>query len=467
MATPDPLFQLHLTELPDAPCYYLQVQRREVPERIRRFDSYEFKVMDRPRDPPRKPGPLPPPGLWTRLFGMAGYRAKLREHEEKYQKKLAWYDDVVKKWEQDIAEARRKWQERLTAEEQSVEAWNAQIDSYVAEFLKDYVDGRASGLAEYFQYSTLPIKYPSEYLNQPRPDESYVDLSGRLTCYVEEARLLVIDRDPVPPAPYVFRTSRDEPGLDERRVTVPDLADAYLRFLCSLALLRVREVFTYDTLRRVDECCVTLETFAEDPATGDIISIPVLSVRIGREAFSQLHLSGLDPVACVRRFGARITPKPAAVPPPPVTPFVTYPQALERDLHGGALAASIDLVSMDPYAFEHLIGDLLERMGYDTTVTQSSRDGGIDVIAVDPRPITGGKIVVQVKRYSNTVGVSAVRDLFGTMTSEGANKGILITTSGFGPDAHAFAAGKPMELIGGTQLLSLLHEHGFDAHLPE
>jgi restriction endonuclease Mrr len=53
-------------------------------------------------------------------------------------------------------------------------------------------------------------------------------------------------------------------------------------------------------------------------------------------------------------------------------------------------------------------------------------------VAFDKRPVLGGKVVVQDKRYRHTVGVSAVRDLFGTMMNEAANKGILVTTSGYG-----------------------------------
>jgi restriction system protein len=45
-------------------------------------------------------------------------------------------------------------------------------------------------------------------------------------------------------------------------------------------------------------------------------------------------------------------------------------------------------------------------------------------------PIFGGNVIVQAKRYKHTVGVSAVRDLFGTLQNEGASKGILVTTSG-------------------------------------
>jgi restriction system protein len=68
-------------------------------------------------------------------------------------------------------------------------------------------------------------------------------------------------------------------------------------------------------------------------------------------------------------------------------------------------------------------------------------------------------VVVQAKRYKNTVGVSAVRDLFGTMQNEGASKGILVTTSGYGKAAFEFANGKPIELLSGSNLLYLLEEH--------
>jgi restriction system protein len=71
-------------------------------------------------------------------------------------------------------------------------------------------------------------------------------------------------------------------------------------------------------------------------------------------------------------------------------------------------------------------------------ITRASRDGGVDAIAFDPDPIRGGKIVIQAKRYTNPVGVSAVRDLFGTVHNEGATKGILVTTSDYGPDAYEF-----------------------------
>ena len=66
----------------------------------------------------------------------------------------------------------------------------------------------------------------------------------------------------------------------------------------------------------------------------------------------------------------------------------------------------------------------------------------MDCVAYDPCPIFGGKVIIQAKRYNNTVGVSAVRDLFGTLQNEGASKGILVTTSGYGKAAFEFAEGE-------------------------
>ena len=125
-----------------------------------------------------------------------------------------------------------------------------------------------------------------------------------------------------------------------------------------------------------------------------------------------------------------------------------------------------NLMDLSPSEFESLITNLFQKMGLETRLTQASRDGGVDCVAYDPRPIFGGKVVIQAKRYKDTVGVSAVRDLFGTVQNEGASKGILVATSGYGPAAYEFASGKPLELLSGSHLLHLLQEHaGIEARI--
>jgi restriction system protein len=89
----------------------------------------------------------------------------------------------------------------------------------------------------------------------------------------------------------------------------------------------------------------------------------------------------------------------------------------------------------------------------------------VDCVAFDNRAIFGSKVIIQAKRYKNTVPVSAVRDLFGSVHNEGATKGILVTTSGYGKASFDFANDKPLELLSGT-LLYLLKEHaGVDAKI--
>ena len=133
------------------------------------------------------------------------------------------------------------------------------------------------------------------------------------------------------------------------------------------------------------------------------------------------------------------------------------------------LNSDYNLALMDWQEFEHLVREIFEKEfsinGGEVKVTQSSRDGGVDAIAFDPDPIRGGKIVIQAKRYTNVVGVSNVRDLYGTVINEGANRGVLITTSDFGSDSHNFVKDKPISLINGQHLLFLLQKYGYNAKI--
>jgi hypothetical protein len=68
-----------------------------------------------------------------------------------------------------------------------------------------------------------------------------------------------------------------------------------------------------------------------------------------------------------------------------------------------ASAPSGDLMDMDPVDFEDLVAALFQAMGMQVMTTARSGDGGVDVKAMDPDPIRGGKLVIQVKRYQHTI----------------------------------------------------------------
>ena len=103
---------------------------------------------------------------------------------------------------------------------------------------------------------------------------------------------------------------------------------------------------------------------------------------------------------------------------------------------------------------------LFKAMGMEVMTTERSGDGGVDVRAMNPDPIRGGKLIIQVKRYHSTIPPAPVRNLYGTMLHEGATKGILVSMAELGPSAQEFAAGKPLTLISGSQLVDLLAKYG-------
>lgn len=122
------------------------------------------------------------------------------------------------------------------------------------------------------------------------------------------------------------------------------------------------------------------------------------------------------------------------------------------------------LYSSNPVEFENIVKALLIKMGFNATTTKASGDGGVDIVALNEQPIIGGKYVIQCKRYAigNNIGEPTIRELYGVMHAENANKGILITTSDFSKQAVAFAKDKAVELINGHDLLNLFNKYFTD-----
>ena len=120
------------------------------------------------------------------------------------------------------------------------------------------------------------------------------------------------------------------------------------------------------------------------------------------------------------------------------------------------------ILSNSPAFFEHLVIDLLLKMGYgydkdSGIVTGLSHDGGIDGI-INEDKLGLDKIYVQAKRYgiNQSVGRKELQAFVGAM--EGVNKGVFITTSHFTKEAKDFIGRqqKNIKLIDGLLLADLL-----------
>lgn len=106
-----------------------------------------------------------------------------------------------------------------------------------------------------------------------------------------------------------------------------------------------------------------------------------------------------------------------------------------------------DLRTIDRRRFEELVAELFSGFGYEVELTQKTRDGGKDIIAIRRREVET-KLLIECKRPEpgNSVSVSVVRELLGVKTDEGASKAILATTTYLSSDAKALVSRHRWEL---------------------
>jgi restriction system protein len=290
-------------------------------------------------------------------------------------------------------------------------------------------------------------------------------------AYVAESRELVVDYQlptlVVVPAVSEVRYVKTKDHFEEKPRKPTEVKELYQDVVAAVTLRTLHEVFAADQGGHVD--VVTFSGFVRDvsPATGRDIRPYLVSVRTTREKFAELDLGRVNMRVCLRNLGAQVSPRADEL--VPVKPVVEFDMVDKRFVDQIDVVSELDarpnIMDLSPFEFENLVGNVFEKLGLDTRQTRASRDGGVDVVAYDTRPVLGGKVVIQAKRYRNTVGVAAVRDLFGTMMNEGAKKGILVATSGYGADAFEFAKDKPIELIDGGQLLYLCDQVGVHARI--
>ncbi|MFD7628437.1 restriction endonuclease [Streptomyces sp. NPDC059851] len=366
------------------------------------------------------------------------------------------------------AETRRRQQ--LEAHRQQYDRWAAeqlaavrQHNSGLAEVAGALRAGDAEAAVEYFSAAL--------YASTAWPEELPRQVAA---AYDPAVRQLVLDWElprfaVVPEAKSV----RYLPGTDQDKETARPATQRralYRDVLAQCVLLVLREVYAADEFGVLESVVVNGFVDDHDPVTGREARIVLAAVSAARGDFSGLRLEQVSAVDClVEGLRGQLSARPDQL--TAVRPGRRPAEVGAVVTHGGAAGAGTggedepDLFTMDPIAFEELVAELFRAMGMEAVTTQRSNDGGVDVEALDPAPIRGGRIVVQVKRYRNTVPPTAVRDLYGTVQDKGANKGVLVTTASFGPGSYTFANGKPLELVPGTELVALLHQYGLRGRL--
>lgn len=413
------------------------------------FAPGPLAVAQRPPDPD-KFRPQEPTGLRSRLRGVQErYRAEWEQGRQAYEAAVAEYQRQEAVRHEQLAEARRLHDRAVEEVRARLRAQHAEVEAFKAAFHA----GEPQAVTRYFALVLEASSYPEDFPQQFR------------LAFVPESRQLVIEYElpsyeVVPEvARYKYVKSGDKVAETSRPST--QRKALYKSVVAQVTVRCIHELFEADRSGIVETIVFNGHVETINAATGRTERPCLVTVRTTRESFLDRDFSRVDPEACLLDLSASLSRSPAEL--VPVRPVLDFDMVDPRFIEEADVLSGLDqrpnLMELKAGEFESLITNLFSKMGLETRMTQPSRDGGVDCVAYDNRAIFGGKVVIQAKRYKNTVPVSAVRDLFGTVHNEGASKGILVTTSGFGKASFEFAKDKPLELLSGTNLLYLLQEH--------
>ncbi|MCP4118640.1 MAG: restriction endonuclease [Desulfobacteraceae bacterium] len=383
------------------------------------------------------------------------------------------FDTRIKKWGQQKEQSNNENADRASLFNQAVTSFQIKKKKFEEEKQRDnetleniksrYKENDPGAIEEYCDLVLNNSQYPDCF-----PQNWVLE-------YKADSRIAVVEYDL--PAPdqlptvesYKYIKSRDE--ISEKILTQASRKKLYNSTIYQICIRTLHELFEADVINALDAVAFNGLVTNINPATGMKETKLIMSIVANKDQFTAFDLSQVDPKATFKHMKG--VAAISLVDLTPIPPIIQLDKSDKRFISGrnvvGNLDDSVNLAAMHWDDFEHLIRELFEKEfvsnGGEVKVTQASSDGGVDAIAFDPDPIRGGKIVIQAKRYTNVVGVAAVRDLYGTVMNEGATKGILVTTSDYGKDSYGFAKDKPITLLNGSNLLSLLEKHGHKARI--
>lgn len=122
-------------------------------------------------------------------------------------------------------------------------------------------------------------------------------------------------------------------------------------------------------------------------------------------------------------------------------------------VHSAPSELTLDkLLELEWKRIEELAAHFFAAQGWRATYTGNGADGGVDVVLTrvdDPHR----RAYVQCKAYNSDIDVKQVRELFGVMAADGVAEGWFFTTRGYSRPALDWAAGKPLHLVSGPEIV--------------
>ena len=389
--------------------------------------------------------PPEPRGVGRILGGERLHNHQTEQARRAYEQARARWAEAEERRRRQLAARQRAYEESRRKYEARMAAYNAEVDRFAAAV----AGADPASVVEYFAMVLGNSVYPDDFPQHFR------------LAYLPKQKHLLIEYH-MPPAEVVpvvkeYRYDRVRDDLTAIPRDEGEIRRRYVEVVARVALRTVHEVIEADRGGLVRQVSLNGIVDTVDRRTGRFVRPCLVSVQAGRDAFAAIKLRRVDPVACVKHLSGVLSAEPDEL--AGVQPLFDFERDADRDFtEEFNVLADIDerpnLVTMPDEAYEHLLADLFGVMGLQIG-TATRTPAGSRWLATDPRPVFGGRVVVYSTR-GTAAAAAAVHSLAGAVTAAGATKGILVALGGIEPDAYEAVAGRPLELIDGPALVTLL-----------
>ncbi|MEU4239711.1 restriction endonuclease [Actinoplanes sp. NPDC026619] len=411
---------------------------------------FDAGPLARPQPEPAWQSYLPPQprGVGKLLGGDRLHQQQTANARKNYEYARARWVEGEQRRKRQLTQRKQAYEESRRAYETKMVAYNAEVDRFAAAV----AGADPASVVEYFAMvlgnSVYPDDFPQHFRLAFLPKQKHLLIEYHLPPIevipvVKEHRFDRVRND-------LCAIPRDEDEIRRRYVDV----------IARVTLRTIHEIIEADRGGLVRQVSFNGIVDTIDRRTGRFVRPVLVSVQTERETFAAIKLRRVDPVACVKHLQGALSIAPDEL--TAVPPKIDFDEDADRDYtEEFNVLADIDarpnLVTLTDEQWEGQIADLFGVMGL-LMGEPSPTATGVRWTATDPRPIFGGTVVLHAIR-GGAAGAGAVHALAGAVAAAGATKGILVSLGGIDPEAYDALAGRPLELIDGPALVTLLANH--------
>jgi restriction system protein len=355
-----------------------------------------------------------------------------------------WVDAETRRLRQ-LAERERQYEQSRSRYEAKLISYNAEVDRFAAAV----AGADPESVVEYFAMVLGNSVYPDDFPQHFR------------LAYLRKRRRLLVEYHLPPveviPAVKEYRYDRVRDDLTAVPRDEGEVRRRYTEVIAMVALRTIHEIIEADRGGLVSQVLFNGIVDTVDRRTGQFVRPCLASVLADRDAFAAIKLRRVDPIACLKHLQAGLSGEPDQL--EGVTPVIDFDtEAGQDNTREFNVLADIDerpnLATLPDAEYEQLLADLFGNMGLEMRDVAA----GPRWLAIDPRPLFGGAVVIYAER-GKAVSAATAAGLAEEVAAAGATKGILVAIDGFDVEAHEAVAGRPIELLDGPAVLNLLAEH--------